>query len=132
MFGRTLAKVAAAAPYGVKRTFRWLKPAYISVIQLGKPVVPVETAPAACGPASAEMIAIPASQTTYTVNARAVTANSEISIQQMTDDSGLPSSPTCSSSANNPIQSALSAGTRFTFTLSSLTSVTCIKYWIVS
>ena len=131
MFGRTLAKVAAATPYGVKRTFRWLKSAYIPVIQLGKPVVPVETAPAG-GPASAEMIAIPASQTTYTVNARAVTANSEISIQQMTDDSGLPSSPTCSSSANNPIQSARSAGTRFTFTLSPVTSVTCIKYWIVS
>ena len=57
-----------------------------------------------------EMIAIPASQTTYTVNARAVTANREISIQQMTDDSGLPSSSTCSSSANNAIQPARSAG----------------------
>lgn len=44
MFGRALTKVAAATPYGVKRTFRWLKPAYISVIQLGKPVVPIETA----------------------------------------------------------------------------------------
>ena len=117
MFARALAKVAAATPYSVKRTFRRLKPAYISVIQLAKPVVPVESAPAARGSTSAGMIAIPASQTTYTVNTTAVTANSETLIQQMTDDSGLPSSPTCSSSANNPIQPARSAGTSFTFTL---------------
>jgi len=44
MFGRALANATAATPYGVKRTFRWLKPAYISVIQLGKPVVTVQTA----------------------------------------------------------------------------------------
>ena len=49
MFGRTLAKVAAATPYDLKRTFRWLKPAYISVIQLGKPVVPLRPLQARCG-----------------------------------------------------------------------------------
>ena len=132
MFGRALAKVAAATPYGVKRTFHWFKPAYISVILLGKPAVSVESAPAACGSASAGMIALPASQTPYTVNTTAVTASGEILIQQITDNSGLPSSPTCSSSANNPIQSARSAGTSFTFALSSVASVACIKYWIVN
>lgn len=129
MFGLVLANVAAAPPYSVKRTLRRLKPACISVIQLRRPVVPVETDPAACGSASAGMITIPASQTTYTVNTTTVTANSEIFIQQARDNSGLPSSPTCSSSANNPIQSARSAGTSITLTVA---SVTCIKYWIVN
>ena len=131
MFGRALANATAATPYRVKRTFRWLKPAYISVMQLMKPVVPAEAALAACGSASAGMIVIPARQTTYAVNAAAVTAHSEIVIQQMRDNSGLPSGPTCSS-ANNPIQSARSPGTSLTFFLGSLASLACIKYWIVN
>ena len=117
MFGRALAKVAAAMPCSVKRTFRRLKSAYISVIQLGKSVVPVETAPAAFGSASAGMIAIPASQTTYPINTTAAPADSELLIQQMTDNLGLLSSLTRSSSTNNSIQSTRSAGTSFTLTL---------------
>jgi hypothetical protein len=90
------------------------------------------TSPAACGSASAGMIAIPASQTSYTVNTSTVTANSEIFLMQMTDNSGLPSSPTCNSGAITPIQSARVAGTSFTFTLTSVASVTCFKYWIIN
>lgn len=44
MFGRTLSRIAAATPYRVKRTFRCLKPAYISLIRFDKPVTLVETA----------------------------------------------------------------------------------------
>jgi hypothetical protein len=88
MFGLVLANVAAAPPYSVKRTLRRLKPACISVIQLRKPVVPVETDPAAGG-----------SEPDY---------------------------------LHGPIQSARSAGTSFTFTLTSVASVKCIKYWIVN
>lgn len=89
MFGLVLANNAAAPPYSVKRTLRRLELACISVIQLRRPVVPVETDPAACASASARMITIPASQTIYTVNTTTVTANSEILIQQMRDNSGL-------------------------------------------
>lgn len=90
------------------------------------------TSPAACGSAAAGMIAVPASQTSYQVNTTAVTANSEIIVQQMTDNSGLPSSPTCNSGATTPIQSARSAATSFTITLTSVASVTCFKYWIIN
>lgn len=90
------------------------------------------TSPAACTSATAGMIAIPASQTSYTVNSTKVTANSEIFVQQMTDNSGLPSAPACNAGATNPIQSARVAGTSFTFTLTSVASVTCVKFWILN
>lgn len=88
--------------------------------------------PAACRSATAGVIAIPASQTSYTVDTTAVTANSEIFIEQVIDNSGLPSSPACSSTATNPMQSARSAGASFTFALGSTANVTCYKYWIVN
>jgi hypothetical protein len=90
------------------------------------------TSPAACTTATAGMIAIPASQTSYTVNSTKVTANSEIFVQQMTDNSGLPSAPACNAGATNPIQSARVAGTSFTFTLTSVAAVTCVKFWILN
>jgi len=88
--------------------------------------------PAACGAAPTGMIAVPPSQTSYTIDTKAVTANSEIFIQQMTDNSGLPSSPSCSSSPVAPMQASRAAAGSFTFTLSSIGSVTCFKYWIVN
>ena len=88
--------------------------------------------PAACGAASVGMIAVPASQTTYTVNTTAVTANSEIFVQQMSDNSGLPSSPTCSASATVPINSSRTAATSFTITQTSVAAVTCFHYMIVN
>lgn len=90
------------------------------------------TTPAACGFASAGRIAIPASQTTYVVNTNVVTASSTILIQQTSDNSGLPSSPTCNATATNPMQSARTAGTSFTFTLTTNAAVTCYQYWIIN
>lgn len=87
--------------------------------------------PAACGSAPAGRIAIPASQTTYQVNTSAVTANSTIMIQQTTDNSGLPSSPTCSPTVDAPMESARTGG-EFTFTLTSVAAVMCYNYWIVN
>lgn len=88
--------------------------------------------PAACGSAASGAIAIPASQTTYTVNSSAVTATSVILLQQMTDNSSLPSTPTCGTTADNPLESARTAGTSFTFTLTSVAQVGCYKYWIIN
>jgi hypothetical protein len=90
------------------------------------------TSPAACTSATAGMIALPASQTSYTVNSTKVTANSEIFVEQMTDNSGLPSAPACNAGATNPIQSARVAGTSFTFTLTSVAAVTCVHFWILN
>jgi hypothetical protein len=90
------------------------------------------SSPAACGSASAGMIAVPASQTSFTVNTTAVNANSEVFVQQMTDNSALPSGPNCSSTSATPLQSARLAGASFTFTLTSVGGVTCFKYWIVN
>jgi hypothetical protein len=90
------------------------------------------TSPAACAAAPTGHIAIPASQTTYTVNTTNVTASSNIFIQQIADNSGIASSPTCNATATNPIQSARVAATSFTFTLTTNGAVTCYAYWITN
>jgi hypothetical protein len=90
------------------------------------------TSPAACGSAPAGTIAIPASLTSYTVTTSAVTANSVIIVQQTTDNSGIPSSPTCSTTQTNPLESGRAAGTNFGFTLTSVAAVSCYKYWIIN
>lgn len=88
--------------------------------------------PAACGTAVTGKIAVPASQTTYTVNDAAVTSTSTIVVQQTNDNSGLPSSPTCNAGATGPIQTSRVAGSSFTFSLTSVASVTCIQYTITN
>lgn len=88
--------------------------------------------PAACGSSPVGMVAVPASQTSYTVNTTGVFTASEVFIEQMSDNSGLSGSPSCSSTAANPMQSARVSGTSFTFTLTSVAAVTCFKYWIVN
>ena len=88
------------------------------------------TSPAACGSASAGAVAIPASQTSYTVNTTNVSANSHIIVQQITDNSGI-ATATCNSGATVPVQTSRVAATSFTITLTSVASVTCIQYWIV-
>jgi hypothetical protein len=87
--------------------------------------------PAACGSAAAGTIAIPASQTSYTVNTTAVTANSEIDVRQITDNSGI-ATATCNAGVTTPIQSARVAGTSFTITLTSVASVTCFEWKITN
>lgn len=86
--------------------------------------------PAACSSAAAGAVAIPASQTTYVVNTTAVTANSHIIVQQITDNSGI-STATCGTGVTAPLQSTRTAATSFTISLTSVASVTCIQYWIV-
>jgi len=85
------------------------------------------TSPAACGTAAAGKVAIPASQTTYTVNTTQVTANSEILVQQTNDNSGI-ATATCNTGATAPIQTSRVVGTSFTISLTSVASVTCIQY----
>jgi hypothetical protein len=88
--------------------------------------------PAACAAAPTGHIAIPASQTTYTVNTTNVTANSNIIIQQIADNSGIVSAPTCNATATNPMISARVPATSFTFTLTTNAAVTCYAYWLVN
>jgi hypothetical protein len=90
--------------------------------------------PAACGSASSGVFAIPASATTYTVNTSAVTANSRIFLQPTTDNTGIPSAPTCVdpalTAATSP--SARVAATSFTLQLTANAGITCYNYWIVN
>ncbi len=90
------------------------------------------TSPAACGSAPTGMIAIPASQTTYTVNTTGITANSELFLQQVADNSGIPSSPTCNATATNPQIASRVAATSFTFSLTTNAAITCYHYWLVN
>jgi hypothetical protein len=87
--------------------------------------------PAACGSAAAGVIAIPTLTTTYTVNTSAVTANSRIILQEITDNTGIPSAPTCVSTAGNIEIASRVAATSFTVALTSVTGITCYNYWIV-
>lgn len=90
--------------------------------------------PAACGSAAAGVVAVPTLTTTYTVNTTAVTANSRIFLQPTSDNTGIPSSPTCATLAVTAVNmiSARVAATSFTFSLPSTTGITCFGYWIVN
>src|SRR5437879_7803081 len=66
--------------------------------------------------------------TSYAVNTSAVTANSEIIVHQTTDNSGLPSSSTCTTNTEIPAvkQMSRNAGTSFTLSgLSNPAAITC-------
>lgn len=90
--------------------------------------------PATCGSAAAGVVAVPTLTTTYTVNTTAVTANSRIFLQPTSDNTGIPSSPTCATLAVTSVNmiSARVAATSFTFSLPSTTGITCFGYWIVN
>jgi hypothetical protein len=90
--------------------------------------------PAACGSAPSGVIVVPTLTTTYTVNTTAVTANSRISLQPTSDNTGIPSAPTCATLAVTSVNMIASrvAGTSFTFSTPSTTGTTCFYYWIVN
>lgn len=90
--------------------------------------------PAACASAPSGVVAVPTLTTTYTVNTTAVTANSRIFLQPTSDNTGIPSSPTCATLAVTAVNmiSARVAATSFTFSLPSTTGITCFEYWIVN
>jgi hypothetical protein len=90
--------------------------------------------PAACGSAASGVFAIPALSTTYTVNTSAVTASSRIFLQPTTDNTGIPSAPTCVDPALTAATSPSSrvAATSFTLQLTSNAGITCYNYWIVN
>jgi hypothetical protein len=86
--------------------------------------------PSSCGSAPVGVFAVPPNQNTYTVNTTAVTSNSRIHIQQITDNTDIPSSPTCSATLANPLLSGRTAGTSFTFALTLVAATTCFEYWM--
>lgn len=90
--------------------------------------------PAACSSAASGVVAVPTLTTTYTVNTTAVTANSRIFLQPTSDNTGIPSSPTCATLAVTAVNmiSARSANTSFTFSLPSTTGITCFEYFIIN
>lgn len=90
--------------------------------------------PAACGSAASGVFAVPTTTTTYTVNTTAVTANSRIFFEDITDNTGIPSAPTCTALASFgvPQEASRVAGTSFTISLPSTAGTTCFNYWIVN
>ena len=103
-------------------------PSSFPVCQLGGATGTVS--PAQCLQAQSGVIAVPASQTTYTVDTNAVTAASQIIVQQTTDNTGI-SSATCDPGPIAPMVTGRIAGTSFTISLNSVTAVTCFQYTIV-
>lgn len=90
--------------------------------------------PAACGSAPVGVVVIPTTTTTYTVNTSAVTASSRIILQPINDNTGIPSSPTCTTLAVTSVLMPASrvAGTSFTFNIPSTVGSSCVEYWIVN
>lgn len=90
--------------------------------------------PAACGAAASGVFVVPTTTTTYTVNTTAVSANSRIILQPITDNSGITGVPTCAAVAVTSSfgPSARVAGTSFTLSLPSTTGTTCWNYWIIN
>lgn len=93
-----------------------------------------QASPAPCGAAAQGKIAIPVSAgTTYTVNDTRVTANSIITVQQTTDNTGLPSTPTCNTNAELPSVNQVTKSAGISFTLNGLSNpaaITCFTYQI--
>lgn len=90
--------------------------------------------PAGCGSTASGAFVVPTTTTTYTVNTTAVTTHSRIFLFPLSFASDLPSSPTCVTPlfTTAPTISGVSAGTSFTFALTSTTGQTCWQYWIVN
>ena len=88
--------------------------------------------PAACGGAASGVVVVPTTTTSYTVNTTQVSAGSRIILQAVTDNTGIPSSPTCVVPATTsvPVVSARSAGVSFTITLPSTSGATCWNFWL--
>ena len=103
-------------------------PSSFPICQLGGATGTVS--PADCLQAQNGVVAVPSSQTTYTVNTNAVTAASQIIVQQTTDNTGI-SSATCGPSTIAPTVTSRTAGTNFTISLNSVAAVTCFQFTIV-
>jgi len=91
--------------------------------------------PAACGSACAGAFVIPTTTTTYTVNTTCPTTNtSHYFLFPRTDNSGLPSAPTCAvpSIASEPVRSTHVNNVSFTVAIASTTGATCWDYLITS
>jgi hypothetical protein len=92
--------------------------------------------PAACAGAASGSVAVPTAASTYTVNTTAVTANSQIIIQQdTTTTTGTRLGVTCNTTVSTalPLLTAKVAGTSFTFSLTApATNPDCFSYTIVN
>jgi len=88
--------------------------------------------PAACGTAPVGTVEVPTTTTTYTVNTKAVTANSRIIIEPVTDTAGVGGTCNAPASPFTAYQSARSPGVSFTFTLPSTAGSTCWTYLIIN
>lgn len=92
--------------------------------------------PAVCGDAPAGAFVVPTTTTSYSVSTTAISPRAHIFIQARTDNTGLPSSPTCVAPASGfaGVSARLTNGVSgsFTLTLPSTVGTTCWDYWIVS
>ena len=89
--------------------------------------------PATCGSAASGVFAVPPLTSSYTVNTTVVTSTSRIFLQPTSDNTGIPSAPSCATLAVAGVNtvSSRSAGKSFSINISPTKGTTCFYYWIV-
>ena len=132
--GNGSAQVPASGPAGMQNGSVWGATIIGSLYQTLGNCNANSASPAACGSAAAGVVVVPTVTTSYTVNTTAVTANSRIIVQPVTDNSGVSGSPTCNVPSTPYIayQSTRVPGKSFTFTPPSTAGTTCWVYWILN
>jgi hypothetical protein len=111
----------------------WTQPQKFNAFATATNCAVNSASPAPCGSAASGVFAIPPLTSSYTVNTVAVTSNSRIFLQPTSDNTGIPSSPTCATLAVAGINmvSSRSAGKSFTISILPTKGTTCFYYWIV-
>src|ERR1700690_65255 len=91
-----------------------------------------QAGPLACGNAQQGKVAIPNSQSTYTINTTAAYSGAVITLTPTSDNTGIPGSPACplATLTADPSISATSAGVSFTIAETSTASITCYAWKI--
>lgn len=98
----------------------------------GRCLLASQAGPLACGIARHGKVAIPTMTTSYTINTTAVESGSDIIITPTTDNTGIPSSPTCvlPTLTADPSVSASVVSTSFTIAEDSVAGITCYSWSI--
>jgi hypothetical protein len=97
----------------------------------GRCLLASAASPLACGSSPTGKVAVPVSQTTYTINTLAVASGSAITVTPTTDNTGISGSPTCGAEVfGDGAISASVANTSFTFAQTSAAVIKCYEWSI--
>jgi len=90
------------------------------------------TTPLACGNATKGIVAWQASAgASLVINTTAIGVSSKVLLQSLTDNTSIPSTPTCSSTFATYYVSTRTAGTSFTITSSNPATIQCLQWEII-